>query len=175
MKNKNLITFILFIFFLATTFLKAEPVKATVQSVKGSVKFAMPGSIFFKKLKSGATLSSGTIIKTGVGSEAIISVTPGAAMRIDENTTVAISDMEFSKKDGKVTRRAANIQLSEGTLSSLLDSKNPEATDFRVKTPQGTAAARGTFYGVSVVDGQTFVKVEEGKVGFQKNPEPEIE
>jgi hypothetical protein len=175
MKKKNLLTFIFVTIFAGVLSLSAEPVKATVQSVKGDVKFAMPGSIFFKKLATGTTLSSGSIIKTGAASEAVISVTPGAAMRVDENTTVAISDMEFEKVDGKVVKRAANIQLSEGTLSSLLDSKNPEATDFRVKTPQGTAAARGTFYGVSVVDGQTFVKVEEGKVGFQKNPDLDIE
>ena len=175
MKIKNILSVTLISIVAGAFTLSAEPVKATVQSVKGDVKFAMPGSIFFKKLKGGSTLSSGSIIKTGAGAEAIVSVTPGAAIRIDENTTVAISDMEFEKKDGKVTKRAANIQLSEGTLSSLLDSKNPEATDFRVKTPQGTAAARGTFYGVSVVDGQTFVKVEEGKVGFQKNKDLDFE
>jgi hypothetical protein len=36
-----------------------------------------------------------------------------------------------------------------------------------VKTPQGVAAARGTFYGVTVKDGQTYVAVKHGKVGVE--------
>ena len=58
--------------------------------------------------------------------------------------------------------------LSSGTISALLDHRDPEATDFKIETPQGSAAARGTFYGVSVVDDQTFVSVKEGKVGVSE-------
>ena len=42
-----------------------------------------------------------------------------------------------------------------------------------MKTPQGSAAARGTFYGVTVKNGQTFYKVQEGKVGIAANIEPD--
>ena len=159
----------------AFNIVNAEKVRATVTSVKGKVEYNEPGSLFPKPLKSGDKLSSGSIIRTGPGSEVVVAITPGSAIRIDENTVIAINDMEYSEEGGKVTARKARIQLSAGTLSSLLDDKTPEVTDFRIETPQGTAAARGTFYGVSVVDGQTFVKVQEGKVGFVKNEEPEPE
>lgn len=148
-------------------------VRATITDVNGIAEYSEPGSLFPKKLKSGDKLSSGSVIKTGPNSFVIVAVTPGSAIRVGENTIIALNDMNYDTSDGKVTARKARIQLSQGTLSALLDDKTPEVTDFRVETPQGTAAARGTFYGVSVVDGNTFVKVEEGKVGFQKAEEVE--
>ena len=47
---------------------------------------------------------------------------------------------------------------------------NAKFTDFKIQTPQGVAAARGTFYAVSVVHGKTFVSVDPGKVGLMARP-----
>jgi len=81
--------------------------------------------------------------------------------------------MEFEKQGEEVKTRKARVNLTSGTVSALLDKRNPKATDFRIETPQGSAAARGTFYGVSVTDGQTFVSVKEGKVGVAEKPKDE--
>jgi len=147
-----------------------------VKSVTGSVQAADPGSTAFHSVGAGDKLSAGTTIKTGAGSEAIIVATPGAAVRIDENTTVQVQDMQFTNAadagDGKL-RRKATLDLTSGTVSSLIDHSTPDQTDFVVKTPQGSAAARGTFYGVTVKNGQTFYKVQEGKVGIAANIEPD--
>ena len=149
----------------------AEKVRSTITEVNGKVEYKEPGSLFPKKLVVGTKLSSGTVIMTGPGASVVVAITPGSAIRVDEKTVISLNDMQFETVDGKVVTRKARIQISSGTLSALLDDKTPEVTDFRIETPQGTAAARGTFYGVSVVDGQTFVKVQEGKVGFQKSTE----
>lgn len=145
-----------------------QVVDSVVKSVKGKVEFAAPDSANFQPLVAGQKLVAGSQVRTAPGAEAIINVTPGSAIRVDEKTTIKIDGMEFAKTDGKVTKRKATIDLADGTISALIDHNNPEATDFKIKTPQGSAAARGTFYGVSVNKGQTFVKVAEGKVGFQK-------
>ena len=166
---------------IATTFLllgaaQAAPVDAVVKSATGSVQAADPGSTSFHSVAAGDKLSAGTTIKTGAASEAIIVATPGAAVRIDENTTVQVQDMQFTNAadagDGKL-RRKATLDLTSGTVSSLIDHSTPDQTDFVVKTPQGSAAARGTFYGVTVKNGQTFYKVQEGKVGIAANIEPD--
>lgn len=146
----------------------AKPVKAKVRSVEGPVEFAMPDSNQFKPLRPGMLLSAGSKVRSGPGAEAIITVTPGAALRVAENTEVTLDEMAFDQAGSKVTERKARIDLTSGTVSTLIDKGDPEVTDFKIKTPQGSAAARGTFYGVTVKDGQTYVKVEEGKVGFQK-------
>ena len=162
--------------FLSLGAAQAAPVDAVVKSVTGSVEAADAGSTAFHSVAAGDKLSAGTTIKTGAGSEAIIVATPGAAVRIDENTTVQVQDMQFTNAadagDGKL-RRKATLDLTSGTVSSLIDHSTPDQTDFVVKTPQGSAAARGTFYGVTVKNGQTFYKVQEGKVGIAANIEPD--
>jgi hypothetical protein len=156
--------------------LNAGKVSSKVTSIKGTATYFAPGSIFAKKIIVDTKIPSGSIVKTGDDTEVVIAVTPGASMQIGSNTTVSLNDMEYEVgEDGVVKSRKARIQLASGTISSLLDDKTPEATDFRVQTPQGTAAARGTFYGVSVVDGKTFVKVENGKVGFVKREKDELD
>ena len=142
----------------------AAPVDSVVKSVTGDVQAAPPGGSF-SSISAGQKLKAGTTIKTGAGGQAVVCVTPGAATRIDENTTVTLDDMEFSKNAGDITRRKATLDLKSGTVSSLIDHSTPDVTDFTVQTPQGAAAARGTFYAVTVKDGNTFYKVQEGKVG----------
>jgi hypothetical protein len=149
-------------------FLNAQTVDSVVKSTKGQVEYALPGSLSFRTAPAGLKLPVGSQVRTGPGSEAIVTVVSGAAIRLDEKTTITLNEMEFAKQGGRVTKRKATIDLADGTISALIDPRNPEVTDFRIKTPQGSAAARGTFYGVSVNKGQTFVKVNEGKVGFQK-------
>lgn len=145
------------------------PVDAVVKSVTGSVQAASAGSDDYHAISAGAKLGAGTTIKTGPDSEAIIVATPGAAVRIDENTVVKVDNMKFGTTDNNVTSRKATLDLKSGTVSSLIDHSTPDVTDFVVKTPQGSAAARGTFYGVTVKNGQTFYKVQEGKVGVAVN------
>ncbi len=151
----------------------AEKMNAVVKNIEGSAEYALPGSVDFQLLTLTTVLPYGTTIKTGEGSSAIIRVVPGAAMQVAEKTTVVIDGMEFEKQGEEVKTRKARVNLTSGTVSALLDKRNPKATDFRIETPQGSAAARGTFYGVSVTDGQTFVSVKEGKVGVAEKPKDE--
>jgi hypothetical protein len=147
---------------------EASSVQSLVRSVSGYVEYKLPGDDIFKPLRVGLSLPSGTTIKSSDDGMTIIRVTPGAAMRVAPNTEIVLSEMAFSKEGDKVSQRKARVSLSTGTISALLDHRNPEATDFKIETPQGSAAARGTFYGVSVVDDQTFVSVKEGKVGVSE-------
>lgn len=143
----------------------AAPVKAKVHSVKGTVVYAAPGSDAFRPLTRGMLLSRGTTVRTGAGAEAVIVAVPGAAMRIDANSTVVLDEMDFSQIGDVVTKRKARVELRSGTVSALLEKDAPEINDFRIQTAQGVAAARGTFYAVTVEDDKTFVAVREGKVG----------
>jgi hypothetical protein len=153
--------------------LEAEVADAVVRKIDGYAEYAEPGSTEFQPLQVSKKIKVGTTIKTAEKSEVVLRVVPGAAMKIAEKTTVTLDNMAFEGSGANVTSRTANINLSEGTVSALLDKTDPKGTDFKIKTPQGSAAARGTFYGVSVKDGQSYVRVQEGSVGIVETKKDE--
>jgi len=142
----------------------SQAVKATVQSVGGDVTFSEPGADKFKKLAQGQTLAPGSKIKSGNGT-ARISVVPGVAIDVESNSSLVMSEMFFVQyAAGKM--RKGTVELQSGTISALIDENLTKEVDFKIKTPQGVAAARGTFYGVSVHEGKMYTFVKKGKVGM---------
>ena len=139
--------------------------KARVSSVSGRVTFSDPHSTEFVPLTAGAEIPIGSRIQTGRDGTAVVVVVSGAAMQISENSDVTIASMSSSPE-----KRKALVSLKSGTVSALIDPKRSKQTDFKIQTPQGVAAARGTFYGVTVRNGKTFVGVKKGKVGVAYTP-----
>ncbi len=145
--------------------LRAEPVKAVVESVTGTVEFAPPDSTSFAPLKKGQELAVGSTIRTGSDGSADIMTTPGSAIQLGSDSNLRLNALAFAKSGSTVTQREAHIQLTSGVVSALIDPSTPKITDFQVQTPEGSAAARGTFYAVMVSHGKTYVSVQQGKVG----------
>lgn len=139
---------------------------ASVSSVNGKVTFAASPSAQFVPLTAGAEIPIGSRIRTGPNSTAVVIVVRGAAMQIAEN-----SDLTIDALVSGAAKRKALVSLKTGTVSALIDPKRSKQTDFKIQTPQGVAAARGTFYGVTVKKGKTFVGVKKGKVGVAHTPQ----
>lgn len=110
-------------------------------------------------LKAGDAVPVGATVKTGAGSRAVIKTTKQSAVRIAENSQAVMMELVDSEATPKVL-----IDLKSGSLGALIQPQAQGAMDFKVKTPTGIAAARGTMYAVAVEDGKGFVKVEHGKV-----------
>jgi hypothetical protein len=140
--------------------------KATVSSVSGKVTFAPSQAAEFRPLVAGAEIPIGSRVRTGKDSTAVIIVVSGAAMQVAENSDLTIETLVSS-----AAKRKALVSLKAGTVSALIDPKRSKQTDFKIQTPQGVAAARGTFYGVTVKKGKTFVGVKKGKVGIAHTPQ----
>ena len=147
--------------------LRAAAINAKVFSVSGTVEFAPPASSSYAPLKKDAILAIGSTIRTGDDGVAVIVTTPGSAVQIGNNSIVKINKLAFAKTGGDVTQRQATLQLKDGVISALIDPSTPKITDFQVQTPEGAAAARGTFYAVLVYHGKTYVGVKEGKVAVR--------
>ena len=145
--------------------LRAAAVNAQVFSVAGTVEFAGPGSSSYAPLKKGQILAIGSTVRTGDNGVAVLVTTPGSAIQLGNNSILKINKLAFAKSGGSVTQRTAVLQLNSGVVSALIDPSTPKITDFQVQTPEGAAAARGTFYAVLVYHGKTYVGVKEGKVG----------
>jgi len=148
---------------------RAETVKAIVEAVQGTVEFAPPGSGSFAPLAKGQQLSVGSTIRTGSDGTAEIMTTPGSAIHIGNDSNLRLNALAFAKSGSTVTQREAHIQLTNGTVSALIDPSTPKITDFQVQTPDGAAAARGTFYAVTVSHGKTYVIDKQGKVAAVAN------
>ena len=155
---------LLAVLLLSTAVLRAAPVSAKVFSVSGTVEFAAPGSASFAPLAKGQVLAAGSTVRTGDDGTAVLVTTPGSAIQVGKSSVLKINELAFAKTNGSVTERKAVLQLSSGVISALIDPSTPQVTDFRIQTPQGAAAARGTFYAVLVFNGKTYVGVKEGKV-----------
>jgi hypothetical protein len=159
----------IFVLGLGVTALRADPVQAMVESVQGTVEFAPPGSGSFAPLKTGQELAVGSTIRTGSDGTTDIITTPGSAIHVGVDSNLRLNALAFAKSGSTVTQREAHIQLTSGVVSALIDPSTPKVTDFQVQTPEGSAAARGTFYAVMVTHGKTYVSVERGKVGAIAN------
>ena len=150
---------------LSAASLQAATVNAQVFSVAGKVEFAGPGSSNYAALTKGQSLAIGSTVRTGDDGVAVLVTTPGSAIQLGNNSTLRINKLAFAKSGGDVKERTAVLQLSSGVVSALIDPSTPKVTDFQVQTPEGAAAARGTFFAVLVYHGKTYVGVKEGKVG----------
>jgi hypothetical protein len=142
----------------------AAPIHASVYSVSGTVEFAAPGSSSFGPLQKGDHLAIGSTVRTGDDGTAVIVTTPGSAVQVGNDSIVKLNDLAFARSGSDVTERKAQLQLTSGVVSALIDPRTPKVTNFQIQTPEGIAAARGTFYAVLVYEGKTYVGVKEGKV-----------
>ena len=147
----------------------AATINATVFSVTGDAQFEAPGTGHFAPLTKGQSLPVGTTVRTGDNGVAVLVTTPGSAVQVGNNSVLKINALAFKKTDGDVSQREAHLQLTSGVVSALIDPSTPKVTDFQVATPEGAAAARGTYFAVLVYHGKTYVGVKEGKVGAVAN------
>ena len=147
----------------------AATIYASVFSVSGNVEFAAPASPNFAALKKGQLLAVGSTVRTGDDGVAVLVTTPGSAIQVGSGSLLKLNELAFARAGGHVTQRVASLQLTSGVVSALIDPSTPRITDFKIQTPQGAAAARGTFYAVLVYHGKTFVGVKEGHVAATSN------
>ena len=166
MKTKNLFAIILTVASLAVLGAsQAAAQGALAKKVKGTVEYSEPGSEEFKPLKQGDRIPQGSRVKTGDDGLAYILTMPGVAVRVAANADLTLSKLEVSKDKDKADE--ALIDLHSGAVHALIKRAKTAKPDFKIKTPQGVAAARGTFYGVYVEDEKAYVAVKEGKVGVK--------
>ena len=125
----------------------------------GNVTLIPAGGGVEKPLKVGDAVPVGSVVKTGPASRTVIKTTKQSAVRIAENSQAVFTSLVDSDAAPKVL-----IDLKAGSLGALIQPQAQAVMDFKIKTPTGIAAARGTMYAVSVEDGKGFVKVEHGKV-----------
>lgn len=145
---------------------QAEPKSGKVTVAVGDVKAVAEDGGAETPIKAGDKVDVGTTIKTGAESRAVVVITVRSAIRISENSEVVIETVDEAATPSQVL-----VDLKDGSLGALLKPNAAGELDFKVRTPSGVAAARGTFYAVAVKDGKGYAQVKEGRVEIIPNPE----
>jgi hypothetical protein len=168
MKNCRLMFFVLWggLLLPGLSSLEAAPESGKVTVAVGDVKAVKTAGEAGVPIEKGDTVEVGTTILTGPASRAVIVITPRSAIRVAENSEVVIETI-----DETVTPSVVMIDVKDGSLGALLKPNAAGELDFKVRTPSGVAAARGTFYSVAVKDGKGYAQVKEGRVEIIPNPE----
>jgi mannose-6-phosphate isomerase-like protein (cupin superfamily) len=112
-------------------------------------------------IKSGAngmTVPSGSTILTSDGGSAAVFIGGVNSARLLPNTNISVTQ----NLSGNV--RHTNIDLRDGTVFSRVGRRPGEKEDYRVSTPEGVAAARGTEFANHRSNGHHYVYVVQGIV-----------
>lgn len=140
-------------------FAEAAPQSGKVTIAKGDVKVTPPGGGEAVELKVGDRVEVGSTVTTGPDSRVVIVITPRSAIRVAADSSVVLETVDETVSPKKIL-----IDVRSGGLGALLRPGAAEEMDFRIKTPSGTAAARGTFFAVFVDEGKGYTQVKEGRV-----------
>jgi hypothetical protein len=142
------------LFFLSSNAsLMAGPVSGQVKSVSGHASL-ITASGNSKPITVGMAIPEGSKIHTGSSpdSKVIIEWVPGDTSIITADTTVTVSSLDYGTSTGAPVR-TVSLNLTKGNIFSHLVHNDGGATDFRIRTPEGVAAARGTDFNVHFAHG----------------------
>ncbi len=129
---------------------QAESVVATASKVTGNAYVISPSGKS-TKITEGSEIPAGSSIHTDADSTVGLKLVPGATTVVAPNTDLKLSTLDYSQSGGDKTRKI-QIALQKGSLFSSL-AKHDGKSDFRITTPGGVAAARGTDWEVSYSTG----------------------
>lgn len=126
--------------------------------VKGAVTVILPNTTQEVPATSGMTIPSGSTVKTGADGSAAAYLGGVNSARL------------MPKSEGSINQSVANnkrdtvIDLKNGVVFANVGRKAGETQDFKVKTPSGVAAAKGTAFVVSSQGTHLFIATFAGQV-----------
>ena len=164
---RNLIKIHLFSLFLFSLFLKAEEkIKQipVIEEIRGQGLWFNSSAGQYFPLSVGQIISEDTKIIVSSESEITFTCAVGIAGRMTGPAEIII---------GPAVANRYEAIMKRGTIAILLDPERPAGSpQFAVRTKDGLAVAKGTFYAITEYKGQTFVKVKTGTI--KANPKPPI-
>jgi hypothetical protein len=128
---------------------------AVIKKTEGKVELKEQGGNW-QPAEAGMTLSRGTFISTGFGSEAVLEL-GGSTLEVRELTRMQLERLVEEKE-----ALSTDLFLEVGKVKAEVQSSEGLRNDFEVRSPVSTAAVRGTTF---IFDGYT-LRVEEGTVVY---------
>ena len=128
-----------------------------VEVSTGMVVRYVPSNGSFIPLNEGDLIRMKTLIVVPVSSELIVSFMGKSAIRLEENSRLVIGPPENNLQ---------MIDLRKGIISAYLNPERDPLTSprFCIRTLSGVVEAKGTFYALTVYNGQTYTAVKRGEI-----------
>ena len=143
-----------------------EVAEARVVNVTGEAFAMAPGETQWARLQEGERCVVGTRIRCGENAFAILEFAPGHRVKVDENTTIELSEMQYREDSGQ---EKTLIDLAAGRILNNVRKLRTEDSEYSVRTPTASAAVRGTIYEVRYEEEtkRTSVRVLEGLIELE--------
>lgn len=105
-------------------------------------------------VQTGSILPVGTLIRTGGASEITLHFFDGTVATIQSETEVSVDRLDVQQQGNGNVKETTTLDLRRGGVVVSLDPAKKDITHFSVRTPRGTAIARGTVFAVRVTQDQ---------------------
>lgn len=139
-----------------------RPAKLVAQT--GQVTFALPGGST-TPVTVGSVLPVGTVITTSPDGQATVEFFDGTVTVVQPESDLTIATHSVTAEAGE-TKENTLLDLRAGGVVSSLDPAKKKVTNFKVRTPKGVAAARGTVFAVRINTSGSSVTTMAGTVTF---------
>jgi hypothetical protein len=146
----------------ATTTSFQTPGKATtISTVTGDVSVLKAGTNIWTAATPGMSLAENDHIKTGSGSNAIITFFEGSTIELAPDTEISVSELGIAESGNSTLIK---LQQQIGTTRSRVEKLVDPASTYEIETPAGAAVVRGSVGDVKVdKDGTTTITNIEGR------------
>jgi len=124
----------------------------TLSTAAGNVSVMKTGTDSWTGAQVGMSLEVGDGIKTGDNSSAEITFFDGSTIELEAGTQIEIVSLDISTDTGSTT---ITLQQTIGTTISRVTKLLDPASSYKVETPTGVAAVRGSILIVQVIEGGT--------------------
>ena len=139
-----------------------QPLFPIIEEVKGQVLWFNSANGQYIPVNQGLILSKTTRLVLSSQSHLVFSCPVGIAGRVSGPAEIVLKPAENKRYEADMKR---------GTIAILLDPERPSGSpQFAVRTKDGLALAKGTFYAITEYKGQTFVKVKTGSIKAKPKP-----
>lgn len=148
----------------------ATPTIGTVNYIDGQVLRARVKSQSFNRLKRGAKLYQGDMIKTKDTSKFEAKLRDGSMLRLGANSQLELQNLSFDRSQPR-KKKKVRTKLFFGRVWASVTSLFGSDSSFEVETPNAVAGVRGTkFTATTAESGDTTVRVYSGKVLVSNEP-----
>lgn len=135
----------------------SEP--TTISVVSGEVFVMKAGINTWSKASPGMTLEAGDRIKTGSGSNAVITFFEGSTIELAADTEVGVAELGIADGTGST---AIKLRQEIGKTTNRVKKLVDPASRYEIETKDGAAVVRGSVGDVIVTEGNTTTIVNRG-------------
>jgi hypothetical protein len=133
----------------------------TISSVTGDVSVLKAGTSTWTAAAPGMSLEENDRIRTGPGSNAIITFFEGSTIELSPDTEIGVSELGIAEAGNSTLIK---LQQEIGTTRSRVEKLVDPASNYEIETPAGAAVVRGSVGDVKVdKDGTTTITNIEGR------------